>query len=105
MVDTGWCRRMRPGALLINTARGDLVDEAALLDALRRGQVGGAGLDVFAREPAVPPELASHPRVVALPHLGSATVATRKAMAGLAVDNVRAVLAGRPPITPVLPGS
>lgn len=105
MVDGGWCGRMRRGAFLINTARGDLVDEPALEAALDTGQVGGAGLDVFAREPAVPPGLATHPRVVALPHLGSATVATRTAMAGLAVKNVRAVLEGRAPITPVLGAS
>jgi glyoxylate reductase len=105
MVDAHWCGRMRRGAYLINTARGDLVDEAALLDALHTGQIGGAGLDVFAREPTVPPSLATHPRVVALQLLGSATLATRKAMAGLAVENVREVLAGRPPITPVLEGS
>lgn len=104
MVDAEWCARMGRGAFLINTARGDLVDETALLEALESGHLGGAGLDVFAQEPAVPPALAAHPRVLALPHLGSATVATRKAMAGLAVENVRAVLGGHPPITPVHAG-
>jgi glyoxylate reductase len=93
--------RMKPGAFLINTARGDVVDEAALIEALESGHLGGVGLDVFAREPHVPPPLVRHPRAVVLPHLGSATVQTRRAMAGLAVDNVTALLAGRSLITPV----
>jgi glyoxylate reductase len=104
MVDEGWFARMRPGSFLINTARGDVVQESALVAALEGGRLGGAGLDVFPREPEVHPALVSHPRVVTLPHLGSATVATRRAMVGLAVRNVREVLAGRPPLTPV-PGS
>lgn len=92
---------MKPGALFVNTARGDLVHEDALIAALGSGHVGGAGLDVFAEEPRVPPALIAHPRVVVLPHIGSATTETRRAMAGLAVRNVRAVLAGDPPLTPV----
>ncbi len=92
---------MRQGALFINTARGDLVDEDALVAALAAGHLGGAGLDVFAAEPSVPAALAAHPRVVALPHVGSATTDTRRAMAGLAVRNVQSVLAGQPPLTPV----
>ena len=92
---------MKPDAIFINTARGDLVDEAALIAGLSRGKPQAAGLDVFAREPAVPKELIEHPRVVALPHIGSATWDTRRAMAGLAVRNVRAVLAGDQPLTPV----
>jgi glyoxylate reductase len=91
---------MQPGALFVNTARGDLVVEEALVEALA-GHLGGAGLDVFANEPDVPGPLAAHPRVVTLPHLGSATTTTRRAMAGLAVENVRAVLGGKPPLTPV----
>jgi glyoxylate reductase len=91
---------MRPGALFVNTARGDLVDQDALVEALA-SHLGGAGLDVFAREPEVPGPLAAHPRVMTLPHLGSATTETRRAMAGLAVQNVRAVLGGKPPLTPV----
>ena len=94
--------QMKPGSLFINTARGDLVDEAGLLKALDEGLLGGAGLDVFSREPQVPRELVDHPKVVALPHIGSATVVTRRAMAELAVKNAAAVLAGRPPLTPVL---
>ncbi len=92
---------MKDGALFVNTARGDVVREPALLEALASGRLAGAGLDVFAEEPQVNPELIAHRRVVVLPHLGSATVQTRHAMAELAVKNVRAVLAGEPPLTPV----
>jgi lactate dehydrogenase-like 2-hydroxyacid dehydrogenase len=91
---------MKPGAVLINTARGDLVREPALLEALDQGRLGGAGLDVFPEEPSVNAALVAHPHVVTLPHLGSATHQTRHAMADLAVRNARAVLAGQPPITP-----
>jgi len=93
--------QMKPGALFVNTARGDLVDETALLEALETGHLGGAGLDVFAAEPAVPDGLVDHPRAVTLPHVGSATTHTRRAMAELAARNVQAVLAGLAPITPV----
>jgi lactate dehydrogenase-like 2-hydroxyacid dehydrogenase len=93
--------QMKPGAFFINTARGDLVDEDALLAALEAGILGGAGLDVFSREPDVPRALVEHPKVVTLPHMGSATTHTRRAMAGLAVRNATEVLAGREPLTPV----
>lgn len=93
--------QMKEGALFINTARGDVVREPALLEALAQGRVAGAGLDVYPNEPAIHPELLAHPRVVCLPHLGSATVKTRTAMAALAVENVRAVLGGGKPLTPV----
>jgi len=93
---------MKPGALFINTARGDIVDEAALLRALDDGMLGGAGLDVFSREPEVPPELVAHPKILALPHIGSATTHTRRAMAELAVKIARAVLEGREPLTPIM---
>jgi len=93
--------RMKPGALFINTARGDLVDEDALLAALDEGPLGGAGLDVFSKEPQVPPALVAHPKIVALPHIGSATTHTRREMAALAVANARAILEGREAITPV----
>lgn len=94
-------RRMRPGAFLINTARGALVDEAALVDALRDGRLAGAGLDVYEREPALAPGLTDLPNVVLLPHVGSATRETRTRMAMLAARNAHAVLSGHPPLTPL----
>jgi glyoxylate reductase len=95
--------RMRRGSYLINTARGALVDEAALTDALRDGPLAGAGLDVYEREPGITPALLDLPNVVLLPHIGSATHETRTRMAVLAARNVHAVLSGRPPLTPVRP--
>jgi glyoxylate reductase len=92
---------MRPGSYLVNTARGALVDEAALVDALRNGPLAGAGLDVYEREPEITPGLLELPNVVLLPHVGSATRDTRTRMAMLAARNVHAVLGGRPPLTPV----
>ncbi|MCV2488188.1 D-glycerate dehydrogenase [Geodermatophilus sp. YIM 151500] len=92
---------MKPTAILVNTARGPIVDESALVDALRRGEIAGAGLDVFEDEPRVHPALLEMDSVVVLPHIASAGRATRDAMGRLAVDNVRAVLAGEPPRTPV----
>lgn len=100
-IDREALARMRPGAYLINTARGALVDEAALVDALREGRLAGAGLDVYEREPAITPGLFDLPNVVLLPHIGSATRDTRTRMAMLAARNVHAVLSGRPPLTPV----
>ena len=94
-------KNAKPGAVFINCARGALVDEAALLDSLNEGPLQGAGLDVFSREPDVPRELVVHPKVVALPHIGSATTQTRRDMAALALKNAREVLAGRAPVTPV----
>ena len=93
--------RMRDDAYLVNTARGAVVDEAALADALRDGVIAGAGLDVFEREPSVHPGLVGLENVVLVPHLGSATVETRAAMAELAAANVIAVLGGDEPPTPV----
>lgn len=94
---------MKPTAYLINTSRGPVVDEAALAAALADGTIAGAGLDVYEREPEVHPDLLALDNVVLLPHLGSATVETRTAMAMLAAQNVLAVLAGRDPVTPVTP--
>ena len=94
-------RRMKASAYLVNTTRGPVVDEAALADALRNGVIAGAGLDVFEREPEVHPGLLALDNVVIVPHLGSATVETRTAMAVLAARNASAVLAGEEPPTPV----
>jgi lactate dehydrogenase-like 2-hydroxyacid dehydrogenase len=93
--------RMKPTALLVNTARGGVVDTGALVEALRAGRIGGAALDVFEDEPHVDPRLLELEQVVLTPHLGSAGDRTRSAMCLLAVRNVAAVLAGDPPITPV----
>jgi len=95
---------MKPTAYLINAARGPIVDERALIDALRDGKIAGAGLDVFEKEPVDPENpLLKMDNVVVVPHVGSATFATRRAMVELAVDNVLAVLQGKPPLTPVNP--
>ena len=87
---------LKPGAYLINTARGDVVDEAALVAALRGGRLAGAGLDVFEREPQVSPELLALENVVLLPHLGSATRETRVAMGLRALENLRLFFQGAP---------
>ncbi|HEY0025594.1 MAG TPA: D-glycerate dehydrogenase [Longimicrobium sp.] len=100
-IDAGVLRRMRPGSFLVNTARGALVDEAALVDALRDGTLAGAGLDVYEHEPSIHPGLLELPNVVLLPHVGSATRETRTRMAMLAARNAHAVLSGHPPLTPV----
>ncbi|VEI51300.1 2-hydroxyacid dehydrogenase [Kocuria rosea] len=92
---------MKDSAYLVNTARGPIVDEAALAAALREGPIAGAGLDVYEHEPQVHPELLELDNVVLVPHLGSATVETRTAMAVLAADNVLAVLGGQRPPTPI----
>jgi glyoxylate reductase len=101
LLDAARLARMGAGAFLINTARGPLVDEAALAAALDRGELAGAGLDVFEREPEVHPALRARDDVVLIPHLGSATLETRTAMAELASRNVLAVLARERPPTPV----
>jgi gluconate 2-dehydrogenase len=98
---------MKRTATLTNIARGGIVDDAALADALAERRIAAAGLDVFENEPAVHPKLLEVPNVVLTPHIGSATVATRRAMAELAADNLIAALgfgpsAGRPP-TPINP--
>jgi lactate dehydrogenase-like 2-hydroxyacid dehydrogenase len=90
-------KAMRPGAFLINTARGDVVDEAALVTALENGEIAGAGLDVFEKEPAVSAALMQMENVVLLPHLGSATEETRIAMGMRVVENVAAFFAGDTP--------
>jgi glyoxylate reductase len=103
LIDTRALELMRPTAFLINTARGPVVDEGALVAALRSGALAGAGLDVYENEPEVHPGLLELENVVLLPHLGSATVETRTAMATLAAENAVAVLEGRRPPTPLNP--
>ena len=90
-------RAMRPHAVLVNTARGGLVDSAALAEALRAEEIGAAGLDVYESEPNIPPELLEAPRCVLLPHIGSATTRARDGMARIAAENVLAVLSGSEP--------
>ncbi|GEL20817.1 2-hydroxyacid dehydrogenase [Pseudonocardia asaccharolytica] len=97
LIDAARLARMKPTAFLINTARGDIVDHAALVEALRAGTIAGCGLDVFEREPTIPDGLLELDNVVALPHLGSATMETRTAMGMLVLDNLAAYLAGREP--------
>ncbi|MFM7829302.1 MAG: 2-hydroxyacid dehydrogenase [Actinomycetota bacterium] len=93
--------RMKPTAFLVNTARGPIVDEQALVDALESKQIAGAGLDVFEFEPKINNGLLHRDNVVMLPHLGSATVETRDAMAMLAANNAVAIANNRAPLTPV----
>jgi len=101
LVDARRLALLRDGACLVNTARGEIVDERALLAELVSGRIS-AGLDVFAHEPEVPPELLDLPNVVLTPHIGSATRQTREAMTRLVVDNLLAVERGEPPLTPVV---
>ncbi|HVH66500.1 MAG TPA: D-glycerate dehydrogenase [Gemmatimonadales bacterium] len=101
VINADTLREMKRGAILINTARGDLIREEALAQALEEGRLGGAGLDVYLDEPEVNPRLRAAPRTVLLPHIGSATREARRQMAAIAVANVQAVLKGDPPLTPV----
>jgi glyoxylate reductase len=93
--------RMKPEAVLINTSRGPVVDEASLADALAEGRIFAAGLDVYEKEPEVHPKLLELENVVLAPHIGSASVETRDRMAVLAAENIVAVLSGEEPMTPV----
>ena len=101
LIDQPALARMKRTAYLINTARGPVVDEAALAWALKNRLIAGAALDVYEREPIVHPDLLPLENVILAPHLGSGTSETRMAMADLAVRNVLAVLADQPPLTPV----
>jgi lactate dehydrogenase-like 2-hydroxyacid dehydrogenase len=104
MMGTAQMALMKPTAFLINTSRGPVVDERALIRALQDGRIAGAGLDVFEKEPvSLANPLLKMENVVVLPHVGSATEATRTAMLDLAVNNVLAVLQDKPPLTPVNP--
>ena len=97
LIDAARLARMKPSAFLVNTARGDVVDERALVQALRASTIAGAGLDVYEREPEVTRELLDLDNVVLLPHLGSATIESRVAMGEKVIDNLVAFFAGREP--------
>ncbi len=101
MINAEVMKALGPRGVIINVARGSVVDEQALIAALKSGTVLAAGLDVFEREPNVPDELKAMQNVVLLPHIGSASVVTRNAMDQLVVDNLKAWFAGKPPLTPV----
>jgi lactate dehydrogenase-like 2-hydroxyacid dehydrogenase len=101
MVNAEVLKALGPNGILINVARGSVVDERALIAALREGTILSAGLDVFEDEPRVPQELIDIEHVVLLPHVGSASVHTRNAMGQLVVDNLVAWFEGRGPLTPV----
>lgn len=101
LIDAAALARMKPTALLVNTARGPIVDEAALAEALHAGRLGAAGIDVYEAEPRVHPRLLSAPRAVLAPHLGTSTLRTRVAMAEKALGDALRVLAGQPPRHPV----
>jgi lactate dehydrogenase-like 2-hydroxyacid dehydrogenase len=101
LIDADALRAMKPTAYLVNTARGGVVDEAALVAALKAGEIRGAALDVFENEPNVNPALVEAPNLVLTPHIASAGEATRDAMGILAINNAAAVLSGEQPLTPV----
>jgi lactate dehydrogenase-like 2-hydroxyacid dehydrogenase len=101
LVDARVLEALGPKGFLINVARGSVVDEAALTQALKAGKIAGAGLDVFENEPNIPDELAALDNVVLTPHMASGTLVTRTAMADLAYNNLAAHFAGKPVITPV----
>ncbi|MFL6857480.1 MAG: 2-hydroxyacid dehydrogenase [Allosphingosinicella sp.] len=102
LIDAGRLARMRSDAVLINTARGAIVDQEALIAALEAGRIAGAGLDVYPEEPHVDPRLVALEKVVLLPHMGSATVETRTAMGMKVVDNLLAFAEGRPLPDPIV---
>jgi lactate dehydrogenase-like 2-hydroxyacid dehydrogenase len=101
LIDAEVLAALGPQGIVVNVARGSVIDEAALIDALERGTIAGAGLDVFENEPEVPERLRALPHVVLTPHVGSATAQTRQAMADLAFANLRAHFAGEPLPSPV----
>jgi lactate dehydrogenase-like 2-hydroxyacid dehydrogenase len=101
MINAEVFKALGPRGIIVNVARGSVVDEEAMIAALKSGTILAAGLDVFASEPTVPDELKAMQNVVLLPHIGSASVVTRNAMDQLVVDNLKAWFAGKPPLTPI----
>ena len=101
LVNKAVLEALGPEGTIVNIARGSVIDEAAMIEALKSGKLGGAGLDVFDKEPSVPAELLALENVVVQPHVGSATVTTRTAMGQLVIDNLAAFFAGKPLLTPV----
>ncbi|MBN8980218.1 MAG: 2-hydroxyacid dehydrogenase, partial [Rhizobiales bacterium] len=101
MINADVLKALGSRGVFINVARGSVVDEPALIKALKDGTIMAAGLDVFANEPSVPEELRIMPNVVLLPHIASASVTTRNAMDQLVVDNLKAWFGGKPPLTPI----
>jgi glyoxylate reductase len=101
LIDAAAIAKMKRGSFIINTARGPIVDEDALCDALQTGHLAGAGLDVYEFEPKVNPRLVALPNVVLAPHIGSATFETRSAMARIAATDVFRFLKGEKPLHPV----
>lgn len=101
LINADVMQALGPRGVIINVARGSVIDEPALITALKSGTILAAGLDVFANEPQVPDELRAMQNVVLLPHIGSASVVTRNAMDQLVVDNLKAWFAGQPPLTPI----
>jgi lactate dehydrogenase-like 2-hydroxyacid dehydrogenase len=101
MINAKVLEALGPKGVLVNVARGSVVDEPALIDALKSKKILSAGLDVFPNEPEVNPELIAMEDIVLLPHVGSGSVETRRAMGQLVVDNLLAWRDGKPPLTPV----
>lgn len=101
LVSAAVIEALGPDGILVNIARGTVIDQAAMVQALTEGRLGGAGLDVLESEPAVPPPLMDMDQVALMPHVGSATVETRRAMGRLVLDNLAAFMAGRGLLTPV----
>lgn len=101
LINADVMKALGPRGVIINMARGSVIDEPALIAALKSGTILAAGLDVYAREPQVPDELKAMQNVVLLPHIGSASLVTRNAMDQLVVDNLKAWFSGKPPLTPI----
>ena len=103
MLDTRRLKLLKPEAYIVNTARGEVIDENALLRALEAGELAGAGLDVFEREPSVDPRLVARPNVISLPHMGSATIEGRVEMGGKVIVNIKTFMDGHRPPDRVIP--